>query len=153
MLGTVLSNGILFKGDETIDGHIIRPLKKVELKGTVNSDTVFDNFTIYFRDSNSLIELDMFPVDLLSYADGKPHFLFIKEDLTYRVSNYMFGETNEVLLCRFLINSDSTWNHLYMMGQRAGTPIYNAGDEFYTLDGLNVISPTGLELNLNPRNC
>lgn len=147
MVGTILSNGIIFNGNETVNGMIIRPLKPVELTGIVNSATVLDNFELYFRDTNKVVFLDQFPIDLLSYATGKPQFLYIREDLSYRVSDYMFGEADEILLARFVINTDSTWNQFYIMAQRAGTPMYNAADEFYTVDGMYVKSPRGLELS------
>lgn len=147
MTGTILCNGVLFSGIETVDGMLTRPLKSVELSGVVKSDTIFDNFVLYFRDTNNLKELNKFPVDLLSYANGKPQFLYIKEDLTYRISDYMFGAADEVLLARFVINTNSTWNQMYIMSQRAGTPMYNAADEFYTVDGMYVKSPGGLELS------
>ena len=147
MTGTILSNGVLFSGRETIDGMLLRPLKSVELSGVVQSNTIFDNFILYFRDTNNLKELNKFPVDLLSYADGKPHFLYIKEDLSYRISDYMFGAADEILLVRFVINTDSTWNQIYIMAQRAGTPMYNAAGEFYGIDGIYIKSPEGLELS------
>ena len=147
MTGTILSNGVLFSGRETIDGMLLRPLKPVELSGVVQSNTIFDNFILYFRDTNNLKELNKFPVDLLSYADGKPHFLYIKEDLSYRISDYMFGAADEILLVRFVINADSTWNQIYIMAQRAGTPMYNAAGEFYDIDGIYIKSPEGLELS------
>lgn len=147
MVGTILCNGVLFQGTETIDGIIIKPLEKVEVSGVVQSNTILDNFTLYYRDTNNIVTLNKFPIDLLSYANGKPQFLYIKEDLTYRVSDYMFGGADEILLARFVINTDSTWNQLYIMAQRAGTPMYNAGDEFYDIDGMYVKSPGGLELS------
>lgn len=147
MVGTILCNGILFNGNETIDGKIILPLTKVDLSGTVNSNTILDNFVLYFRDTNKLVNLDQFPVDLLSYADGKPHFLYIQQNLDYRISDYMFGRADEILIGRFVINENNTWNQFYIMAQRAGTPMYNAADEFYTIDGLFVKSPKGLELS------
>lgn len=147
MVGTILSNGVIFNGNETVNGMIIRPLKPVELTGIVGSATVLDNFELYFRDTNKVVFLNQFPIDLLSYANGKPQFLYIREDLSYRVSDYMFGEADEVLIARFIINTDSTWNQFYIMAQRAGTPMYNAADEFYTVDGMYVKSPGGLELS------
>lgn len=147
MVGTILCNGILYNGNETVAGKMIRPLENVELSGQVDSDTYFDNFTFYFRDTNKVVKTDMFPVDLLSYADGKPHFLYIKEDLTYRISDYMFGKADEVLLARFVINQDFTWNQMYIMAQRAGTPMYNAADEFYDVTGCYIKSPGGLNLS------
>ena len=147
MVGTILCNGVLFNGRETVAGKMIRPLENVELSGQVDSDTYFDNFTFYFRDTNKVVETNMFPVDLLNFADGKPHFLYIKEDLTYRVSDYMFGKADEVLLARFVINRDFTWNQLYIMAQRAGTPMYNAADEFYDVSGCYIKSPGGLNLS------
>ena len=147
MVGTILCNGVLFNGNETIAGKLVRPLENVDLSGQVDSDTYFDNFTFYFRDTNKVVPTDMFPVDLLNYADGKPHFLYIKEDLTYRISDYMFGKADEVLLARFVINQDYTWNQLYIMAQRAGTPMYNAADEFYEVNGCYIKSPGGLNLS------
>lgn len=147
MVGSILSNGVLFEGNETINGRLISPLTKVDVSGEVQSNTILDNFTLYYRDTNHLITLNKFPVDLLSYANGKLQFFYIKEDLSYRISDYMFGAADEILLFRFVINTDSTWNQLYIMAQRAGTPMYNAGDEFYTIDGLFVKSPSGLNLS------
>lgn len=147
MVGTILSNGVLFNGRESVDGILIRPLEKVDLSGIVQSNTILDNFILYYRDTNNIVEMNKFPIDLLSYANGKPQFLFIKEDLTYRISDYMFGAADEILLARFIINTDSTWNQFYIMAQRAGTPMYNAGDEFYLVDGMYVKSPGGLELS------
>lgn len=148
MLGKVLSNGVIYNGNETVEGKIIIPLTPVDIKGNVvNSNTIFDNFTLYFRDTNKLVELNNFPVDLLKYNNGKPQFIYIKEDLTYRVSDYMFGYADEVLLARFIINSNSTWNQFYVIAQRAGTPMYNAADEFYEVEGLYVKSPNGLKLS------
>lgn len=147
MVGTILSNGVIYSGRETVDGMLIRPLKPVEITGVVNSATIFDNFDLYFRDTNKIVNLSLFPIDFLSYANGKLQFLYIREDLSYRISEYMFGEADEVLLARFCINTDSTWNHMYIMAQRAGTPMYNAGDEFYDVEGMYVKSPGGLELS------
>ena len=145
MVGTILSNGVLYSGKETVDGMLIQPLTKVGVSGTVNSDTVFDNFTLYYRDTNQLITLDQFPVDLLSYANGRPQFLYIRQDLSYRVSDYMFGQADEILLARFVINTNSTWNQLYIMAQRAGTPMYNAADEFYDIEGMYVTASGDVE--------
>lgn len=147
MLGTVLSNGILFTGNETIDEKPIEPLSNVLANQVVNSNTVLDNFLLYFRDVNNVVKLDMFPVDLLSYADGKLHFFFIKEDLSYRVSEYMYGGADELLLFRFVINENSTWNQIYIMAQRAGTPLYHAEEEWYEVEGMYVKSPGGLQLS------
>lgn len=145
MVGTILSNGVLYSGKETVDGMLIQPLTKVGVSGTVNSDTVFDNFTLYYRDTNQLITLDQFPIDLLSYANGRPQFLYIRQDLSYRVSDYMFGQADEILLARFVINTNSTWNQLYIMAQRAGTPMYNAADEFYDIEGMYVTASGDVE--------
>ena len=145
MVGTILSNGVLYSGKETVDGMLIQPLKKVGVSGTVNSDTVFDNFTLYYRDTNQLITLDQFPIDLLSYANGRPQFLYIRQDLSYRVSDYMFGQADEILLARFVINTNSTWNQLYIIAQRAGTPMYNAADEFYDIEGMYVTASGDIE--------
>jgi len=145
--GTILCNGVMFEGNETVDGQKIYPLENVTLSGIVNSNTIFDNFKLYFRDNNIIVELDQFPIDLLSYLDNKIHFLFIKPDLSYRVSDYMFGGADELLLARFVINTDGTWNQLYIMAPRAGTPEYDAAEEFYNVNGLFVKSPGGLELS------
>lgn len=145
--GTIMNNGLLFTGKESVDGELISPLKKINLQGIVNSDTIFDNFRMYFREFNRIVELDQFPVDLTNFNDNKPHFLYIKEDLTYRVSDYIFGQADECIICRFIINTDSTWNQMYIVAQRAGTPVYYSGEEFYVLDGINVSSPGGLELS------
>ena len=145
MVGTILSNGVLYSGKETVDGMLIQPLTKVGVSGTVNSDTIFDNFTLYYRDTNQLITLDQFPIDLLSYANGRPQFLYIRQDLSYRVSDYMFGQADEILLARFVINTNSTWNQLYIMAQRAGTPMYNAADEFYDIEGMYVTASGDIE--------
>lgn len=147
MTGTILCNSVLFNGKETINGQSIFPLQNINLSGVVDSDTILDNFTLYFRDENKIIELDQFPIDLLSFADNKIHFLYIKSDLTYRVSDYMFGRTDEVLIGRFMITAESNWNHFYLMAQRCGTPMYDAADEFYEVDGMYVKSPGGLELS------
>lgn len=147
MTGTILCNGVLFNGKETIDGQSILPLQNITLSGIVNSDTILDNFILYFRDENKIIELDQFPIDLLSFNDNKIHFLYIKSDLTYRVSDYMFGRADEILIGRFMITAESKWNHFYLMAQRCGTPMYDAADEFYTVDGMYVKSPGGLELS------
>lgn len=145
--GTILCNGVIYDGDETVDGQKIYPLEKVGVSGIVNSNTVFDNFKLYFRDQNIIIDLEQFPIDLLSYLDNKIHFLYIKSDLTYRVSDYMFGGADELLLARFVLNSDGTWNQLYIMAPRTGTPEYDAAEEFYDVNGLFVKSPGDLELS------
>ena len=145
--GTIMNNGLLFTGKETIEGALIAPLRKVDVSGVVNSNTIFDNFRMYFRGSDSIVELNDFPVDLTMYNDNKPHFLYFKEDRTYRVSDYVFGQADEVQICRFVINTNNTWQQIYITAQRAGTPMYYSGEEFYTLDGINVKSPGGLELS------
>ena len=150
MIGAILSNGVLYTGNETIDGKIIKPLVNVLAGTTVNSDTVLDNFLLFYRDSNTVTKLDMFPVDLLSYADGKLHFFYIKADKSYRVSDYMFGNADEILLFRFVINPNNTWNHIYFIAQRAGTPMYHAQEEWYEIEGMQVKSPKGLELSQAP---
>lgn len=147
MTGTILCNGVLFTGKETIDGELILPLQNAKSSGVVNSDTILDNFKLYFRDENKLVEVDQFPIDLLSYNDEKLHFIFIKSDLTYRISDYMFGRADEVLLGRFVITASSTWNQFYLMAQRCGTPMYDAADEFYEVEGMYVKSPSGLNLS------
>lgn len=146
--GTIMNNGLLFTGKETVEGQPIAPLTKIELEGIVNSNTIFDNFRMYFKGDNSIVELNQFPVDLTEFNDNKPHFLYFKKDRTYRVSDYIFGEADEVLICRFIIGVDSMWQQMYIMAQRAGTPMYASGEEFYKLDGINVKSPGGLELSL-----
>ena len=145
--GTIMNNGLLFTGRETIDGAPIIPLTKVDISGIVNSNVIFDNFRMYFRVDNSIVELNQFPVDLTEFNDNKPHFLYFKKDRTYRVSDYIFGEPDEVLICRFIITEDSYWQQLYITAQRAGTPMYSSGEEFYVVDGINVKSPGGLELS------
>ena len=80
MTGTILSNGVLYQGKETVDSKLIRPLEKGDVSGVVQSNTILDNFILYYRDTNKLVSLDMFPIDLLSYANGKPQFLYIKEE-------------------------------------------------------------------------
>lgn len=145
--GTIMNNGLLFTGRESIEGSLIQPLKRVDVKGIVNSNTIFDNFRMYFRETNNIVELNQFPVDLTMYNDNKPHFLYFKEDRTYRVSDYIFGQSDEVMICRFIINTDKTWQQMYITAQRAGTPVYHSGEEFYDLDGINVRSPEGLKLS------
>ena len=88
--GTIMNNGLLFTGRETIDGAPIVPLTKVDISGIVNSNVIFDNFRMYFRVDNSIVELNQFPVDLTEFNDNKPHFLYFKKDRTYRVSDYIF---------------------------------------------------------------
>lgn len=145
--GNILCNGIIYNGRETINGASIKPLEPVDVSGVVTSDTILDNFKLYFRDSNIVVEVNEFPIDLLSYKDNKLHFIFIKQDLTYRVSDYMFGAADEILLARFVINTNGTWQQLYFMASREGTPEYDSADEFYNVDGLFVKSPGGLELS------
>lgn len=145
--GTIMNNGLLFTGKETVEGALIAPLKKVNLEGIVNSNTIFDNFRMYFRGTDEIVELNNFPVDLTAFNDNKPHFLYIKEDRTYRVSDYIFGQADEVLICRFIINTNHTWQQMYIVAQRAGTPMYYSGEEFYSLDGIYVKSPGGLNLS------
>lgn len=145
--GTIMNNGLLFTNTESVDGQLISPLKKIKLDGVVNSNTIFDNFRMYFRETNKIVELDEFPVDLTAFNDGKPHFLYFREDKSYRVSEYIFGQSDEVMICRFIINPDHTWQQMYITAQRAGTPVYYSGEEFYSLDGINVKSPGGLELS------
>lgn len=145
--GTILCNGVIYEGNETVDGQKIYPLEKVGVSGIVNSNTVFDNFKLYFRDLNIIVNLEQFPIDLLSYLDNKIHFLYIKSDLTYRVSDYMFGGADELLLARFVLNSDGTWNQLYIMAPRTGTPEYDAAEEFYEVNGLFIKSPGDLNLS------
>ena len=147
VVSTIMSNGLLFNGKESIDGALIFPLKKVELAGVVQSNTIFDNFVIYFREDDEVLELNEFPVDLTLFNDGLPHFLYFKRDKSYRVSDYMFGQADEVLIARFIINTDSTWNQMYIMAQRAGTPEYYAAEEFYDLEGIDLKSPGGLKLS------
>lgn len=147
MLDKVISNGYIYTGQETIGGKFVLPLQNVDLTGVVPSALYFDNFKLFFRNTNKVVELDQFPVDLLSYANGKPQFLYFRDDLSYRVSDYMFGQTDEVLLARFIINTDSTWNQFYCIPSRATSPLYHSGDEFYELDGLFVKSPEGLKLS------
>jgi len=147
--GKILNNGILFSGLETIDGNTILPLVNAKPNNDlVNSDTIFDNFILYFRAINKFVELNLFPIDLLSYADGKLHFIFIKADRTYRISSSMFGRVDEIILGRFVISENSTWNQFYMMGQRCGTPMYDAADEFYNVEGMYVKSPENLSLSM-----
>ena len=110
MLDRVISNGYIYTGQETIGGKFVLPLQNVDLTGVVPSALYFDNFKLFFRNTNKVVDLDQFPVDLLSYANGKPQFLYFRDDLSYRVSDYMYGQVNELLLARFIINTDGTWN-------------------------------------------
>lgn len=143
----IISNGYIYTGKETIGGKYIAPLTNVELTGIVPSALYFDNFRLFFRTTNKVIDLNNFPVDLHYYNNGKPQFLYIRDDLSYRVSDYMYGQVNELLLARFIINTDGTWNQLYVIPQRATSPVYHTGEEFYDIEGLNVRSPGGLELS------
>lgn len=147
VLSTVLCNGILYSGNETVNGNLVSSLKPVKVSGIVTSDTILDNFNLFFRETGNSIMLNKFPIDLLSYKDGRPHFLFMKEDLSYRVSDYMFGLVGEILIARFLINKNGSWNHFYVMGSRAGTPLYHAADEWYDVEGIDVTSSGRLELS------
>lgn len=147
VVGTIMNNGLLFTGKETVEGALVFPLKKVDLSGVVQSNTIFDNIRMYFREDDEVVELNEFPVDLTLFNDNLPHFLYFKKDRTYRVSDYMFGQADEVLICRFIINKDSTWNQMYIMAQRAGTPNYYAGEEFYNVEGIYLKSPGGLEIS------
>lgn len=146
--GNIMANGCIFTGRETVGGKFVLPLTNVDLTGVVPSEVSFDNFKLFFRNTGNIVELDQFPVDLMNnYNTGKPYFLFFRENLSYRVSEYMYGQSDEVLLARFVINTDNTWNQFYVLPQRATTPMYHAGEEFYELDGLYVKSPGGLQLS------
>ena len=147
MVDDIISNGYIFTGKETIGGKYIAPLTNIGLTGVVPSALYFDNFKLFFRTTNKVLEVNNFPVDIHYYNNGKPQFLYFRDDLSYRVSDYMYGQVNEVLLCRFVINTDGTWNQLYVMPQRATSPMYHTGEEFYELEGLNVKSPGALELS------
>ena len=145
--GTILCNGVMYEGNETINGQRIAPLEKIDLSGIVNSDTILDNFKLYFRETNNIVTLNQFPIDLLSYLDNKIHFLYIKEDLTYRISDYMTGGVDEVLIARFILNTNGTWNQMYIMAPRVGTPEYDTAEEFYQVTGMFIKSPGDLELS------
>lgn len=147
IVGNIMCNGLLYTGNESINEQPIKPLTKVGLTGIVNSDTSFDNFRMYFRKDNVIIELNQLSVDLTAYNDGAPHFLYFKQDKSYRVSDYMFGQVDEVLICRFIISTTSQWQQLYIVAPRAGAPLYSTSEEFYTLNGIYVKSPTGLQLS------
>lgn len=147
MTSKIMSNGYIYTGKETVGGLLALPLTNIELPGVVPSELKFDNFKLFFRNTSHIIELDQFPVDLKLYNTGIPQFLYFREDFSYRVSDYMYGQTDEVLLARFIINEDRTWNQFYVIPQRASSPLYHSGDEFYELDGLYVKSPGGLELS------
>ena len=147
MTSKIMSNGYIYTGKETVGGLLALPLTNIKLPGVVPSELKFDNFKLFFRNTSHIIELDQFPVDLKLYNTGIPQFLYFREDFSYRVSDYMYGQTDEVLLARFIINEDRTWNQFYVIPQRASSPLYHSGDEFYELDGLYVKSPGGLELS------
>lgn len=148
LVSRIAINGPVYNGRETIAGYGILPLKEVPVKGqALQSNTVFDDWDLYFKDKEDIVKLEQFPVDLRSFADGEPHFLFIDSNLNYRVGNSMFGRVNEIIMCRFVINTDSTWNHLYICAQRQGATIYDSSDEFFTVEGLEVASPEGLKLS------
>lgn len=147
MTSKIMSNGYIYTGKETVGGLLALPLTNIKLPEVVPSELKFDNFKLFFRNTSHIIELDQFPVDLKLYNTGIPQFLYFREDFSYRVSDYMYGQTDEVLLARFIINEDRTWNQFYVIPQRASSPLYHSGDEFYELDGLYVKSPGGLELS------
>ena len=145
--GKIICNSIIYNGRETIDNELIVPFKNVKASGLVNSDTILDNFVLYFRSENKIIELNSFPIDLLAFNDNKIHFLFIKSDYSYRVSDCIFGRLDEILIGRFIITSNSTWSQFYIAGPMAGTSMYEGIDEFYETDGLIIKSPSALHLS------
>lgn len=150
--GKILCNSVIFNGKETIDNELVLPFKNIKSSGLVESNTIFDNFVLYFRNENKIIELNNFPIDLLAFADNKIHFLFIKSDYTYRVSDTIFGRVDELLLGRFIITSNSQWSEFYITAQMAGTPMYDGADEFYETNGLIIKSPSGLHLSFTGGN-
>ena len=149
LLSRISINGPVFNGLESIAGYSVVPLKCVPITGQpVQTNTVLDNWSLFFKNKDDLVKLNLFPVDLTSYNDGRPHFLYINSDLGYRVSNSIFGGVDEVLIFRFIINSNLTWNQLYVCAQRQGATMYNSSDEFYHVTGLDVIAPeSGLKLS------
>lgn len=150
--GKILCNSVMFNGRETIDNELVLPFKNVKSSGLVESNTIFDNFVLYFRNENKIIELNNFPIDLLAFADDKIHFLFIKSDYTYRVTDTIFGRVDELLLGRFIITSNSQWSEFYITAQMAGTTVYEGADEFYETDGLIIKSPSDLHLSFTGGN-
>lgn len=150
VVGKMLYNGVFFNGLETVNKKEIVPLESIDLSDTTTNEVLLDNFKLYFKEGNEVVEMNLRTIDLSNpdYNTNEPLFLYVKKDLSYRVSNYMFGSSDEILLARFVIN-DNKFVQFYIVAQRAGTNAYNAAEEFYEVDGLSVETPGGLGLSLS----
>ena len=149
VVGKMLYNGVFYNGLETVNKKPIVPLESVDMSDTTTNNVLLDNFKMYFKDGNEVIEMNLRTIDLSNadYNINEPLFLYFKKDLSYRVSAYMFGSSDELLLARFII-SDNKFVQFYVIAQRAGTNGYNSAEEFYEVDGMNVKACGGLSLSL-----
>ena len=147
VLGYVLYNGVLYNGDETIGRKPIAPLTNIDLTGISPFNVLVDNFTFYFNQSNKMVDCNMLTLNLHDYQDGQLHFIHFKDDLSYTVTQSMYGEPDELLFARFVCEPDGAFNQFYVMFQRCGTDSYNASGEFYNYEG--GLIPTPIEGTLN----
>lgn len=149
VMGKMLYNGIFFNGLETVNRKTISPLESIDLSDTTTNNILLDNFKMYFKEGNEVVDMNLRTIDLSAseYNINEPLFLYFKKDLSYRVSNYMFGSSDELLFARFIIN-DNKFVSFYIVAQRAGTNAYNSAEEFYEVDGMSVKAPGGLGLSL-----
>ena len=141
-IGTMLWNGVLFKGLETVGGKTITPLQSLDLSGVNPEYLLLDNISLYFKKNNKFLDLNMETINLKNYNTNRIQFLFFSEasngSLSYRVADTMDQLADELLFARFQINTDGKFQQFYIMAQRVGTNMYNAADEFYVVDGCYV---------------
>ena len=98
-------------------------------------------FQFYDRNTNSTYTVDI-TCNLLSYADGKVHFLYLVKgkEGTFEVHDTMFeNNVNLTLFARFVINLDGDSVQFYVIAPFAGSPDYIKGNQFYEItEGLNL---------------
>ena len=151
-MGTMLWNGVLFNGRETVGEKPITPLQSVDLSGVNPEYLLLDNICLYYKNTNSFLNLNMETINLKNYNTGRIQFLFFSQasngTLAYRVSDTMEQSADELLFARFQLNADYTFNQFYIMAQRVGTNMYNAADEFYYVSDCFIRPSSGLKLGM-----
>lgn len=98
-------------------------------------------FQFYDRNTNSRYIVDI-TCNLLDYADGKVHFLYLVKgkEGTFEVHDTMFeNNVNLTLFARFVINLDGDSVQFYVIAPFAGSPDYIKGNQFYEItEGLKL---------------
>lgn len=141
-LGLTLANSVFIGPSLGISTPSIGKVPVSSLTNLANSFTnvspdnlELDNFYLYFRNINQILLLDQKTFDITDYADGKMHLFYINSDLGFRISDIFDQRDDEILLFRFILNTNLRFQQVYCLFQRFGTSVYDGAWEYYQVNG------------------